>query len=238
MTSPPRPTTVPTLAGLTVLFAVAFGVLTHNVVDRSGLTVIDPEVSGWAVTQRNAVLTPLAHFLSAIGGTLPMTVVATAVTLLLYRAGDRAHATLVAVAGLGAALIVFGGKRIIGRERPPVVDRLAVENSLAYPSGHSVGTFVVIGIVAVVLIPRLTGTLARIATGTAAALFVVAVGCSRVYLGVHWPTDVLGAWCVSAAWILFCLTVFHYRREVPDEPGSDADAVGGIEPRTIPGGNS
>ncbi|WP_280494808.1 hypothetical protein, partial [Nocardia farcinica] len=87
MTSPPRPTTVPTLAGLTVLFAVAFGVLTHNVVDRSGLTVIDPEVSGWAVTQRNAVLTPLAHFLSAIGGTLPMTVVATAVTLLLYRAG-------------------------------------------------------------------------------------------------------------------------------------------------------
>uniref|UniRef100_UPI002453D471 hypothetical protein n=1 Tax=Nocardia farcinica TaxID=37329 RepID=UPI002453D471 len=87
MTSPPRPTTVPTLAGLTVLFAVAFGVLTHNVVDRSGLTVIDPEVSGWAVTQRNAVLTPLAHFLSAIGGTLPMTVLATAVTLLLYRAG-------------------------------------------------------------------------------------------------------------------------------------------------------
>ncbi|WP_280193577.1 hypothetical protein [Nocardia farcinica] len=90
MTSPPRPTTVPTLAGLTVLFAVAFGVLTHNVVDRSGLTVIDPEVSGWTVTQRNAVLTPLAHFLSAIGGTLPMTVVATAVTLLLYRAGAPA----------------------------------------------------------------------------------------------------------------------------------------------------
>ncbi|WP_280195053.1 phosphatase PAP2 family protein, partial [Nocardia farcinica] len=177
---------------------------------------------------------PPPHSRRASGAPPPLRGGPPAATLLLYRAGDRAHAALVAVAGLGAALIVFGGKRIIGRERPPVVDRLAVENSLAYPSGHSVGTFVVIGIVAVVLIPKLTGTLARIATGTAAALFVVAVGCSRVYLGVHWPTDVLGAWCVSAAWILFCLTVFHYRREVPDEPVPDAESPTRTDPRTVP----
>lgn len=226
-TTKTRSQAAPALALTAALLATCFAVLTHDVVDHSGLTVIDPEIAARAIDLRTQVLTALAHFVSAIGDTLSMSILAAVVCLGLLRAGDRAHATLVAVAGLGAAVIVLGGKRVIGRERPPVIDRLATEHTLSYPSGHSVGSCVVIGICAVVLIPKLHRQAARIVTAALAVLFVVAVGCSRVYLGVHWATDVLGAWCISLAWISLCLAVFHYRRrtlaDTADAAATDTD---------------
>lgn len=231
MTSPtptaaPRSRTVPALALVAALFAACFGVLTSQVLvhadDHGGILTIDPRFSGWLIEHRGAVPTAIAHLVSALGDTLSMTILATIVCAALLRTGDRAHATLIAVAGLGAAVIVFGGKRLIGRERPPVADRLAYEPSLSYPSGHAVGSCVVVTICAAIFLPRLTRRAARIVAWTLAAVFVVAVGWSRVYLGVHWPTDVLGAWCASIAWVAFCLAVFHYRLRTP---GGDHEAV-------------
>ncbi|MEV6393046.1 phosphatase PAP2 family protein [Nocardia xishanensis] len=212
MSSKPRRTvpTVPTLAALGVLLAAFVTVLTRNVLDSTGLATMDPEVSGWAVENRNGVLTPAAHMVSNCGDTLSMTILATLVCVALLSVRDRRRAALVAVTALGAGLIIVIAKRLVGRERPPVTDRLAVENSLSYPSGHSTGTFVVVGIVAIVLIPMLRRAIVRVGAALVALLFVAAVGASRVYLGVHWPTDVLAGWSIGALWILLCLAVFRY----------------------------
>ncbi|MEV0028778.1 phosphatase PAP2 family protein [Nocardia sp. NPDC050793] len=212
MTSKPRRTapTVLTLAATGVLLAVFITVLTRNVLDSSGLTSMDPEVSGWAVENRNGALTPAARMVSNCGDTLSMTILTALVCVALLRVRDRMRAALVVVTALGAGLIVAVAKRLVGRERPPVAERLAVENSLSYPSGHSTGTFVVVGIVAIVLIPMLRRPIARAGAALVAVLFVAAVGASRVYLGVHWPTDVLAGWSIGALWILLCLAVFRY----------------------------
>ncbi|MCP2276404.1 undecaprenyl-diphosphatase [Nocardia amikacinitolerans] len=202
--------TIPTLVALGVLLAAFITVLTRNVLDSSGLATMDPELSGWAVDNRNGVLTPTAQMVSNCGDTLSMTILTVIVCAALLRERDRLRAVLIAVTGLGAALIVAIAKRLVGRERPPVADRLAVENSLSYPSGHSTGTFVVVGIVAIVLIPKLAHAAARVGAALTAVLFIAAVGASRVYLGVHWPTDVLAGWSIGALWILLCLAVFRY----------------------------
>ncbi|WP_156094755.1 phosphatase PAP2 family protein [Nocardia lijiangensis] len=212
MTPIPRRTvlTAPPLVALGVVLATFIAVLTSNVLASSGLATMDPEVSGWAIENRNGVLTPAARMVSNCGDTLSMTILAVIVCAGLLHVRDRLHAGLVAVTALGSGLIVVIAKRLVGRERPPVADRLAVEHSLSYPSGHSTGTFVVVGIVAIVLIPKLRQPVARAGAALLAVLFVATVGVSRVYLGVHWPTDVLAGWAIGALWILLCLVVFHY----------------------------
>lgn len=207
-----------------VLLVAFLAVLTRSVVAGSGLAAADPDVAQWVVVRRNGTLTTLASAVSDLGSTLAMTIVVivTCGVLLYWR--DQLGAVLVATAGIGAGVIVTIGKRVIGRERPPVADRLAVESSLSYPSGHSAGSFAVIGIVAIVLIPLLSRTAARIAAGVLAALFVFSVGLSRVYLGMHWLTDVLAGWSVAALWLLLCVCAFSSIGWRPAEIRADARA--------------
>ncbi len=106
-------------------------------------------------------------------------------------------------------MLVVVGKHVVGRTRPPVADQLVTETNQAFPSGHSLGSIVVIGVLVAVVLPRLHRPLARHITMTVAAVFVVAVGLSRWYLGVHWPTDVLGGWCIGALWLALCLAAYR-----------------------------
>ncbi|WP_280502262.1 phosphatase PAP2 family protein [Nocardia farcinica] len=248
---PPSPLPAPLrspalLSALAVMLAACFAAITWQVLrhdvtaepqffldqddqarDLGGLLAVDPAVAGWVIDHRTGALTAAAHTVSALGATLSMTVLGTLACAVLLRAGDRSRAALVAVTGLGAAVIVFAGKRLIGRERPPAADRLAYEPSLSYPSGHSLGSCVVVAVCAAVFLPLLHRRTTRIAGAALAVAFVLSVGWSRVYLGVHWPTDVVGAWCAGAAWMALCLAVFHLRRPGPDESPTTADAAGG-----------
>ncbi|MFC9438800.1 phosphatase PAP2 family protein [Nocardia sp. NPDC057030] len=196
------------------VFAVG---VTANVIGKDGLTAIDTPVANWAVAHRNGTLTPLAKMVSNLGGTVAMTILATVAVIAFALRGYRREAAVVTVAGLGAWVLVDGGKNLIARPRPPIVDHVVVKTNFAYPSGHSLGSIVVIGILAVLLIPRLRRPAARWIAAGAAAVFVAAVGLSRIYLGVHWSTDVLGGWSLGALWVILCFGAYRYlaqRREL------------------------
>ncbi|MGK8485312.1 phosphatase PAP2 family protein [Nocardia asiatica] len=210
---------------LTALLVVCAAVLTAGVVGGGGPGRIDRGISDWAIAQRNDALTPVAVVVSVLGGTLAMTALATATCLVLSWRRRWTSAALVAVAGLGGGLLVRGGKRLTDRDRPPVEDHLISVSNQAYPSGHGMGSFVVVGIVLVVALPGLHGPLTRACAAIAAVVFVAAVGLSRIYLGVHWTTDILGAWCFGALWLILCLTVYRYfvpaGEPVDDQRNSD-----------------
>ncbi|MGW4714524.1 phosphatase PAP2 family protein [Nocardia sp. NPDC004260] len=198
---------------LTALLVVCAAALTAVVVGNHGPGGFDRGITDWAVTHRNGTLTPVAVTVSVLGGTLAMTALATATCLVLSWRRRWTAAALVAITGLGGGLLVRGGKRLTDRDRPPVEEHLISVSNQAYPSGHSMGSFVVVGIVLAVALPAIHGSTLRVCAATAAVLFVTAVGLSRIYLGVHWATDVLGGWCFGALWLILCLTV--YRRSVP-----------------------
>ncbi|MDQ2707190.1 MAG: phosphatase PAP2 family protein [Actinomycetota bacterium] len=131
----------------------------------------------------------------------PVTGVIAALISLQRGAARLLDALLVLVAlGIGSAARV-GVSVVIGRARPPVADWLYHANGFAFPSGHTTNTTIAVGLL--VLLYRQTGPL-RWRCSIAWALAVVAaasVGWSRVYLGVHWPSDVAGGWLFGVGWV-------------------------------------
>lgn len=140
--------------------------------------------------------------LTALGGTTVIILV-TVVGVLAFAFHRRyRHALVLGGAVLLAHLTSDAGKTFYARPRPDLVPHEAYVYSASFPSGHSTlsaATYLTLAMLVASLEPqRRTKALAY---GLAAAL-VVAVGFSRVYLGVHWPSDVLAGWCLGAAWAL------------------------------------
>ncbi|MFD1981985.1 phosphatase PAP2 family protein [Mesorhizobium newzealandense] len=127
---------------------------------------------------------------------------ATIVYLLLIRRPATALLIFVAVAGgqMLSSLLKLG----VDRPRPELVSHLVNETSLSFPSGHamlSAVTYLTLGSLAARFLP---GRVTKIYVLSFAVLTAVLVGVSRIYLGVHWPSDVLAGWCAGFAWAMLC----------------------------------
>lgn len=225
---------------LLVLAAIVLG-LADGATESNGLASIDPPVWQWMVDHRSPALTSLAIFVTTIGSTVSMTIIAVATIVFLLIKRHRGDAILVAVVAAGAGLLVRFGKATVGRERPPVEFRLVVETNESFPSGHALASAAILGVVLVVLLPFIRSPAVRVVVIVVVALFALAIGLSRLYLGVHWATDVIGGWVTGLAWLVLCLTVrqvwpqTHGQPELlVSEPGPPATPAAGNP--TGPGG--
>lgn len=106
----------------------------------------------------------------------------------------------VVFAMIGAVIIDTGLKTIIHRARPTEVFANTMPSSYSFPSGHALFAFVFYLTAAMILAPRLNG-IARATFWSVAVLLVVLIGASRLFLGVHYPTDVLGGYIAGAFWL-------------------------------------
>ncbi|MGV4326303.1 phosphatase PAP2 family protein [Trueperella pyogenes] len=182
-----------------VVFAVATvvtGVLITAVCRQTLFVSYDPIVTAGALTWRMPWLTAIAQVFTFMGTALFLVPVATVLVLTLlakrrYWAG--LVATLTMLIGLGLTSLL---KNLIGRNRPPANHQIGdFLGSYAFPSGHTLNTTVVIGVLAFLLMksyPRLRSLLAILWLAQ-----VALVGMSRIYLGYHWLTDVLGGFSIG-----------------------------------------
>jgi membrane-associated phospholipid phosphatase len=114
---------------------------------------------------------------------------------------------LTAATAVGSLTLTVVGKAAVGRARPPLAEAVApFESSYSFPSGHSLNSVALAGITAYLLVRRQGRASTRAATIALAALFALTMGLSRVYLGHHWLTDVLGAWMLGLAWLVVVIT--------------------------------
>jgi membrane-associated phospholipid phosphatase len=164
---------------------------------------------------------------SAAGGRswlLPLVVIA--VVLLLIRRRQRL-ALYLAVTGAGALLLDPSLKTLVGRVRPVVADPVAVGGGNSFPSGHTLGSTIVYGMLTLVLLSLARGRWRGWLVGVATVL-VVAIGLSRIALGVHFLSDVLAGWLLGLAWISVTAYAFRvWRREAGHATPSLA---AGLEP--------
>jgi undecaprenyl-diphosphatase len=147
---------------------------------------------------------------SGLGSTVVLTLftVATVGYLALFSA--RAMAFLVATSVISGAILVSVFKTAFGRLRPDAVFAELVTPGLSFPSGHaSMSALVFLTIGALIAASR-SRVKERIYILTTAALLALLVGVSRVLLGVHWATDVLGGWAFGAAWAIAWLVLARY----------------------------
>jgi undecaprenyl-diphosphatase len=154
-----------------------------------------------------------ARDISALGSYSVLGIVFIAVLAFLLMTQRRAAALWVAVAVGGGVLLSNVLKHAFDRPRPDLVAHTARVFTPSFPSGHatlSAVTFLTLGALLASMQP--SRRLKLFFLGVAIAL-TVAVGVTRIYLGVHHPTDVLAGWCVGAGWAAICWTVFHWLQQ-------------------------
>lgn len=188
--------------------ALVFGEVYESVTEADGVAGLDDPVLAAAKSVRSPALDSATTAYTNIGGTVGMPILA--VGIMIFLATKRRSWTpviLMLAAGLGSLVITILGKPIFGRARPDIADAIPpYEHSASFPSGHSLNSIVIAGIVAYLIILRLKTLRARVVTILVAGVFAFTMGLSRVYLGHHWLTDVLAAWAIGVAWLALVIT--------------------------------
>ncbi|MVA77638.1 phosphatase PAP2 family protein [Auraticoccus sp. F435] len=173
-----------------------------------GVAVLDQPLLDLALGLRSPWLDAAATAYTDVGGVVGMPVLATTTMVALaVRRRSWTPVILITAAAAGSLLMTVAGKDLVGRARPPLADAVPpFEHSPSFPSGHSLNALVVAGVVAYLLVLRQRTRRARVLTVTAAALFALTIGLSRVFLGHHWFTDVLAAWILGVGWLAVVVT--------------------------------
>ncbi len=138
-------------------------------------------------------------------GVIPLDVV---IVVVLLAARRWRKAAFAATAFIGSALLNLGSKQVFQRDRPSLWESIAPESTFSFPSGHAMGSMTL----ALTVVFLAWHTRWRWPVLLAAALFVVLVGLSRVYLGVHYPSDILAGWCAALVWVIGVHTVMFRKR--------------------------
>jgi membrane-associated phospholipid phosphatase len=217
--TPPKLVSAVLLSFVAVLGAtIGVGELLSLAERPDGSTGFDRSITSWVVDHRASWLTTLAHGLSTIGSQkVLIPVVAVAVAVLLLRRAWRLAGLLVVIWAGGLGLYSLA-KHFVGRPRPPMDIWLTHAASSAFPSGHatqSLSTFAALAIVAAASLSK-----ARRPALALAVVLAAGVGWSRVYLGVHWATDVIAGWLAAACWVALVawLAQAQGAHEAPSEP--------------------
>ncbi len=140
--------------------------------------------------------------LSALGGFTLLWLLGGAATGFMIYVNRRAEAAWLAASIAGASLMNTALKLYLHRPRPELVPHLARVSNASFPSGHAMISAAIYLTIGAMLAETQIRASARAYVMGFAAFLVIAIGCSRVYLGVHWPSDVLAGWCVGSLWAL------------------------------------
>ncbi|MEW1643664.1 MULTISPECIES: phosphatase PAP2 family protein [unclassified Streptomyces] len=195
------------LAGSVGLGAwTAFGVLSMVVIGHDGTPLFgDEDALSWSVAHRPDIAPALARGLTATGtGVVPYALVILAALLTGRTTRQRVLAATLAPACLATGQALrYGVMTLISRPRPPVSDWAGSASGWSFPSGHTTTAALTAGLV--ILAIRVRSPHGRTPLCLAVGCWGVLVGLTRVYLGVHWFTDVVGGWLFAVGWLGVCL---------------------------------
>jgi undecaprenyl-diphosphatase len=146
----------------------------------------------------------MARDVTSLGGTAVLVLVPVAVIGFLLMVRKRGAALLVLGSIGGGVLLSTILKNVFERTRPDLVPHAVHVYTASFPSGHamlSAVTYLTLGALLTRVQPQRR---VKAYLLTVAVVLTVLIGVSRVYLGVHWPTDVLAGWCIGSAWAMLC----------------------------------
>lgn len=199
----------PLLAGAFVA-AMAFVFL------KLGSEVLEGETQGfdqrvWVLAQtlrsQYPLLTLIMRDLTSLGSTAVMTLITAVTVVYLALVGSRRMAALVLSAMLSGSALVVVIKDLFARARPDLTLTDLVVSGMSFPSGHTSMSAIAFLTMGALIAATQRRTRERIYILSIAGLLTLLVGLSRIALGVHWATDVMGGWAFGAAWAVLWLQV-------------------------------
>jgi undecaprenyl-diphosphatase len=209
--------------------------VTQDVVAHEELARLDPTVTAWLLDHRTAWLTGFFRVTTWLGSSAVTVPVLAGAAVLLARARHSWRPVVSIVVVYGAAVLAYAlAKLAVQRHRPPAADWLTTAGGWSYPSGHAAQAMAAWGILALLLVRNTRGG-GRVALVGSAVVVPLVVAASRVYLGVHWLTDVLGGLALSLAILgVYNALRLGWHARQPDEPAREAEVPegeAGAEPR-------
>lgn len=177
--------------------------------ETSVVNVADQAIRTWFGLERVPPVTFLFIAATTIGGTAGLAVIVVIMVAILLLHKERASAVFVVVTVVTGALINLGLKMIFARARPDLAMALAAARWFSFPSGHAMNSFITFGAITFVALRQAWPWIVKSAALAAAMTMVVLVGLSRVYLGVHWASDIAGAWSAGTLWLACSVMTFE-----------------------------
>jgi undecaprenyl-diphosphatase len=174
---------------------------------------------------RHPGFTALLDAATVAGSPPGMGLVAATMAAVLLLRGRRAAAVFVAVSVTGGALLNLGLKALFERVRPPAAGAIAAAQGYSFPSGHAMESLVVLGSIGYLALRLPEPWRLKSALLAALATAVLLVGLSRVYLGVHWISDIAGGWCAGAVWLATTIVGFEMHLRIRARDRNAAVAV-------------
>jgi undecaprenyl-diphosphatase len=203
---------LPLLAALVVLALSlwAFGEIVDEQI-LEGETRTDERLAEWLHGRATDPFTDVFRAITWTGNFLTLLAVTLLAVGVFWRRRERTDAVFIALAFLGAQVLSTGMKLGFRRDRPFFPDPLATESTFSFPSGHALVSLAVYGSIALVLARRLSTRARRAFLLGMTALLVVAIGFSRLYLGVHFLSDVLAGYAAGVAWLAVLYVALELR---------------------------
>ncbi|WP_396927353.1 phosphatase PAP2 family protein [Mycolicibacterium sp.] len=193
---------------LVALLAAGFTELLDDVLEGELDTYVDQPVGQWFAANRDAWLTAVMKVLTHVGDPLSLVAIVVSVSAwVCWRIRSWAPALLGLFGLIGVGVVLVVAKWMVGRNRPPSWTAVIVEDGFSFPSGHATGGFAVAVLLAWMAGSVIRGWTARVTLWACALTAAGIVAFSRVYLGVHYVSDVAAGAFLGAAWAVGVIVV-------------------------------
>ena len=205
-----------TLGALVLLGAGwLFGGIAEDVVSGDPLTLVDMDVAGWFHAHAVPAVTSAMLVITNMNGTVGISVAALVLAIFLARRRDGYWLLALVLAVPGGMLLNVLMKHAFARARPSFADPILTLETFSFPSGHAAAATLFYGFLAAFLVSETTAWRSRVLVILSAFVLIVLVAFSRVYLGVHYLSDVLAGMAEGVAWLAICLTAVNTLRVWP-----------------------
>ena len=185
-----------------------FAAIADAIPERGGLVHFDQFAERWLQLHGTETGESIFSYVSLLGAPVLIAVITIAILAYAYRR-DWRRAVGLLTASAGGALLNYLLKMVFHRGRPEFATEFISRSTWSFPSGHAMDSVAGYGFLVFLLLQHPHSTARRRAIIVAYLVLVGAVGYSRVYLGVHYASDVIGGWVAGAAWLVVCMTGYR-----------------------------
>ncbi|ULT59653.1 phosphatase PAP2 family protein [Neobacillus drentensis] len=189
-----------------------FGIMAL-LVSKHAILTFDGRIISFIQGFEAPMQTTIMRIFSFIGGTIPVIVISLFAIIFLYKVlKHRSELVLFIAVILGANILFATLKQLFHRARPDL-HRLAEVSNYSFPSGHATMAFALYGVLTFLLWRHISSRLGRTLLIILSGFMIVTIGISRIYLGVHYPSDIIAGYFISAFWLTFAIGFYQRYKE-------------------------
>ncbi|PLT34521.1 phosphatase PAP2 family protein [Bacillus sp. V5-8f] len=196
-------------------------------VSRHAIVPFDESIISFIQGFESPMLTVIMNGFTFIGGTVPIIVIFLLASLFLFIVWKHRSELLLFFAVLAGSTVLFMLiKRFIQRERPDI-HRLIEATGFSFPSGNATMAMALYGFLLFIFLRHISSQIGRIFVVIFCVGMILFIGISRVYMGVHYPSDILAGYLVSTFWLTACIAIYHrYQKKRSRQEQVDLPSAG------------